>query len=270
MTALIAVDLDRTLIYSSRWFSETDHALAVCVEIRDGREVSFMTPTAVHLLTLLTARHLVVPATARSVTQYQRITLPGRPYRFAVAANGGVILVDGQPDPVWGAAVAASIRAESAVLGEVLQALYRRVSDAWLRKVVVVDGLFVYCVVDESTLPADFVDAWSHWCRRRGWQVIRQDRTVYTVPRSLCKSHAVLEVKRRLESAGELSASAAFIAAGDGALDAGLVGAASIAMVPSHSGLGRGGCTVTTAHGATAAEEILARCLLQASNCPRK
>ncbi|WP_163910763.1 PE-PPE domain-containing protein [Mycolicibacterium aubagnense] len=39
--------------------------------------------------------------------------------------------------------------------------------------------------------------------------------------------------------------------------------AASIAMVPSHSGLRQGGLTVTAAHGATAAEEILTRCLQQ-------
>ncbi|MUM03420.1 hypothetical protein B5P44_01110 [Mycobacterium sp. CBMA 213] len=260
---MFAVDLDRTMIYSKRWFSEADYATAVCVERRDGAEVSFMTATAAHALTLLNSRHPVVPATARTVAQYGRITLPGGPYRFAVTTNGGVILVDEQPDPVWEATVAAAIRAESAVLDEVLQALQARISDEWVRKVVVADDCFVYCVVDESKLPTDFVESWHHWCQLRGWQVTRQDQTIYTVPRPLCKSHAVLEIKRRLESTGELAVAAPFIAAGDGALDAGLLATASVAIVPAHSGLRPGGATVTAAHGARAAEEILALCLVQ-------
>lgn len=261
-TALIAVDLDRTLIYSSRWFRDADRDAACCVETRDGREISFMTPAAVTSLEQLAARQVLVPATTRAVAQYQRIALPGGPYRYAVTSNGGTILIDGHPDEAWAATVAATLRAESAPLGEIMAALHTRVSDAWVRRVVTVDELFCYLVIDESALATDFVASWRQSCRPRGWDVVRHDRTIYTLPQSLCKCRAVDEVQRRLTVAGDLPEGAPLLAAGDSVLDAPLLSAATAAFCPAHAQLHAkesltDRLTVTTTHGARAAEEIL-------------
>lgn len=261
-TALIASDLDRTLIYSHRFF-HTESNGATCVETLDGEQISFMTPPAISALKQLASRQVVVPATTRTVAQYQRIALPGGPYRFAVTSNGGTILVDGQPDPGWSATVAAAVAAGGITLEEVMVALHARISDTWVRSVKTAEDLFCYLVVDEAAMPADFVKSWQHWCAPRGWKVSQQGRKVYTVPRSLCKSHAVQEVRRRLTATGELATDAPVLAAGDGALDAELLVAADAAIRPSHGelhalGWQTEGLTVTAAHGAGAAEEILA------------
>lgn len=261
-TALIASDLDRTLIYSHRFFDTAPNE-ATCVETLDGEPISFMSTAAMTALEQLAARQLVVPATTRTVAQYQRIALPGGPYRYAVTSNGGTILVDGQPDPVWSATVTAVVAAGGITLEDLLAALRACISDTWVRSVKTAEGLFCYLVVDEATMPADFVTAWQDWCAPRGWKVSQQGRKVYTVPRSLCKSHAVQEVRRRLVVTGELAADAPVLAAGDGALDAELLLAADAAIRPSHGeldamGWQTDGLTVTAARGAAAAEEILA------------
>ncbi|MCP9274109.1 HAD family hydrolase [Mycolicibacterium arenosum] len=259
-TALLASDLDRTLIYSRRFV--TDPATAVCVEIYRGEPISFMTPGAVERLTALAATHHVIPATTRTVEQFTRITLPGAPFRYAVTSNGGTILCDGVADRAWTAAVFQRINDTSTPLTDVVAALRARVSDAWVRNFRIAEDLFCYLVVDEELLPADFLEAWREWCAPRGWIVSRQGRKIYSVPISLCKSHAVAEVRRRLVDAGALDASAPLLAAGDGALDAELLESADAAMRPSHGELHAQGwtiptLTVTDTAGAAAAKAIL-------------
>jgi hypothetical protein len=260
VTALIASDLDRTLIYSRRFFDEfTD---ATCVEIYDGAPISFMTVDAVARLEALARDRIVLPATTRTVAQFERIQLPGGPYQYAVTSNGGTILCDGAPDARWSATVAERIRAESTPIAEVVSALRTRASDEWVSNFRIAEGLFCYLVVEESRLPADFLEEWRRWCEPRGWLVSRQGRKIYSVPAGLCKSTAVAEVRRRLVERGELDELAPLLAAGDGSLDAGLLVYADAAIRPAHGELhttnwSAFGLTVTKASGATAGEEIL-------------
>lgn len=262
-SALIAVDLDRTLIYSRRWFPAADLASAWSVEQRDGRDVSFMTSAAANALAALALSRVVVPATTRTVEQFRRIALPGGPYRYAVTGHGATILVDGQRDPVWEDRVAAVVSADSAELSTVMTALDRRIGDSsWVSQLRVPEQLFVHLAIDEAAMPADWLASWRDWCEPRGWKVLRQDRSIYTLPRSLCKSHAVAEVRRRLVEAGELSSDAQLLAAGDSALDAALLAMADAAVCPAHCDPGiaellRDRLDVTTSRGAGAAAQIL-------------
>ena len=100
--ALVASDLDRTLIYS-RAARElgADDAPALCVEVYDGEQISFMSAAAARAFAALTARVAVVPVTTRVIEQYRRVQLPGGPSTYAVVANGGQLLVDGRPDRDW-------------------------------------------------------------------------------------------------------------------------------------------------------------------------
>lgn len=261
-SVLIVSDLDRTLIYSHRFF-DTEPQPDQCVEIYQDRPLSYMTPTARQTLSRLAYEQIVVPATTRTIAQYQRIDLPAAPYRYAVTSNGGNILVDGQPDQHWSATVRQLIEATSAPLADVLQAQRQRLDDTWVRSERVAENLFGYLVVDESRLPADFVPSWQQWCQPRGWQVSRQGRKIYTVPQTLCKSRAVADIRQRLIETGELHPAAPVLAAGDGALDAGLLGYADIAIRPAHGELHTLGwhaenATITESSGAAASEEILA------------
>ena len=98
--ALVSVDLDRTMIYSRNALGAAFEDAVSCVEIYQDAPLSFMSIDAAESLRSLAAAALVVPTTTRTIEQFQRIALPGAPWRYAIPSNGGNILVDGVPDQV--------------------------------------------------------------------------------------------------------------------------------------------------------------------------
>lgn len=272
MTALIATDLDRTMIYSrgAMELAVTESDVAerpgdedlLCVEVYDGKPLSYVTSAAEAMLRRLTASAVVVPTTTRTVAQFQRIDLPGAPWRYAITTNGGNILVDGVPDAGWRSGVDIAMADGGASLVEVGAELSRRIDDGWVRSSRVADELFSYLVVDLDAMPAGFVEEWNDWCVDRGWGVSRQGRKIYTMPDAVCKSRAVAEVRSRLVDDGVLAPEAPVLAAGDGALDANMLSAADAAIRPRHGELEtvdwqHPTLSVTGSSGIAAGEEIL-------------
>ncbi|MEV0945089.1 HAD family hydrolase [Rhodococcus sp. NPDC049939] len=272
MTTLIATDLDRTMIYSRSAMElaagekdVTDPAAQddlLCVEVYDGKPLSYVTTAAESMLRRLADTTVVVPTTTRTVAQFQRIELPGAPWRYAITTNGGNILVDGVPDEGWRSDVDAAIAAGAASLSEIGDELARRVDDSWVRSSRIADELFSYLVVDVDAMPTGFVEDWDAWCSDRGWGASRQGRKVYTMPKAVCKSRAVAEVRARLVKDGVLEQGTSVLAAGDGALDAAMLSKADAAIRPRHGELEaldwqHPSVAVTDSSGIAAGEEIL-------------
>ena len=256
-TPVVFLDLDRTTIYSAAALAldVPDHAAPrlLCVEVYRGAPLSFMTEAGVAAFERLAAAATVVPTTTRTVEQLARVHLPGPPPRYAVAGNGGALLVDGIPDPAWAATVRARLTG-CAPLDEVV-AHVESVSGEFVLNRRTASELFVYAVVDRAALPADWVPALAEWCAPRGWAVSLQGRKVYAVPTPLTKSAAAAEVLAR--AGGDL-----LLAAGDSLLDADLLRAADVAVRPAHGELHDAGFAlphlrVTAARGAAAGAELL-------------
>ncbi|WP_432509179.1 HAD family hydrolase [Kineococcus auxinigenes] len=266
---LAASDLDQTLVFSER-SAGADVAGLVPVEEYDGRTISWVTPAAWEVLGELVASGAFVPVTTRTPEQYLRIRWPQRPPRLAVCANGGVLLVDGEPDEAWTARVRRDLGG-CAPLERVHARLTRVVGEARAAvpgsaepAVRDVPGLFCYAVLRDGQRPAlegallgDLTVLLDGW----GYAVSLQGRKLYAVPRPLTKSAAVAEVVRRGGFAG-------FVAAGDSLLDTDLLVAARAAVRPGHGELLRAGwdhpgVRLLEAAGAAAGEET-ARWLLAA------
>lgn len=251
------LDLDRTVIYSAAALDlrMPDHEAPrlLCVEVYRGVPLSFLTEDGVAAFTALREVAEVVPTTTRTPEQLARVHLPGPPPRYAIAANGGHLLVDGVPDPDWAAVVRERL-AGCAPLAEVESHL-TAVSGTFVLNRRTADDLFAYAVVDRPTLPDGWVDALGAWCAERCWTVSLQGRKVYAVPRVLTKSAAAREVCARLGADG-------LLAAGDSLLDADLLAAADRAVRPAHGELHDTGfaldtLTVTSASGGAAGAELL-------------
>ncbi|MEU6816885.1 HAD family hydrolase [Streptomyces sp. NPDC046860] len=261
MPVLVASDLDRTLIYSAGALALTmPDALAprlLCVEVHESRPLSFMTETAAALLTELAEAAVFVPTTTRTRAQYERISLPGPPARYAICANGGHLLVDGVTDEDWHASVLARLADECAPLAEITGHLRRTTDPAWLRKQRVAEDLFAYLVVERDRLPGDWVAELAGWAAERGWTVSLQGRKIYAVPRPLTKGAAVREVARR--TGAELT-----LAAGDSHLDADLLLAAGRGWRPGHGELADSGWT------APAVSEVAERGVLAGERITRE
>ncbi|WP_330185604.1 HAD family hydrolase [Nocardia sp. NBC_01503] len=250
------------MIYSRNAFGTVPDLSTVCVEHLDGEPLSYMTARAADRLKALAEVAAVIPTTTRTIEQFNRIQLPGAPWRYAVTTNGGNILDNGHPDTRWREALDRDVRASSASLAEISAELHSRTDDSFVLKYRVADELFCYLVVDLAALPADFLAEWDAWCRPRGWSASQQGRKIYTMPNAVCKSRTVAEVRHRLEYSGDLDGSARLLAAGDGALDAEMLRAADLAIRPRHGELeelawAHPNLTVTATSGIRAGEEIL-------------
>lgn len=257
-TVLAVSDLDRTLIYSPSALAlpMDDHGtpVLVCVETLDGRPHSFMTLYAARALRRIAEVAMLAPVTTRTVSQYRRIRFADIAPHYAITSNGGNIIVDGQVDIDWNRSVHRRIADDSADLGEVIAKLKARTDPSWALKRRTGDDLFCYLVVDPDLMPADFLAQWRQWCAGRNWVVSMQGRKIYAIPSSLSKEHAMFEVADRV-SAGQT------LAAGDGALDAGLLMAADRAIRPPHgelavNGWHHPGVEVAARPGVLAADDI--------------
>lgn len=256
---LVACDLDRTLIYSSRAFwLETIDAEAppiVVAEVYQGVPISYMTRAAEQLLLELSATATFVPVTTRTVAQYSRVQLPGGVPRFAITTNGGTILVDGRPDADWAHALQARLSEQAAPLAEVRALLEDPAAAAWILRVHTAEDLFTYAIIDRDLMPADWIAALHAQCLALGWTVSVQGRKLYCVPAAVNKSAAVAEVHRRLGGPTVL-------AAGDSLLDQRMLEEADFAFRPAHGELHeaaflRPNLAVTITRGILAGEELL-------------
>lgn len=255
---LVASDLDRTLIYSAAAAGLAPGAAdpgLICVELLDGRPQSFMTTAAHRLLADAGRAAVLVPTTTRTPAQFARVELPGPPARFAVVSNGGQLLVDGVPDASWRAGVQDRIAADGVPLTAVVARLDVVAAGPWVLNRRIADDLFCYLVVDLAALPHHFLADWTAWCADRGWVVSMQGRKIYALPVGLTKEAAIAEVRGRVGATRML-------AAGDGALDAGLLTMADDAIRPAHgelyeTGWQAPGVRVTANIGVHAGEEIV-------------
>ena len=213
-----------------------------------------MTVAAAAEFEALAHESLVVPVTTRTTEQLARVRLPGPSPRWAVAANGGVLLEDGIPDAWWTASVATRLQ-DAAPLERLAHHAREVCRPVWTRAVRVAEDLFCYAVLDIEALPVDFVAEQRIYAEALGWTVSLQGRKLYWVPTTLTKSAAVAEIARR---AGATSV----LAAGDSLLDADLLAAADEGALARHGELAASGWLAAHVHvteqcGLGAGEEIV-------------
>ena len=254
MTTMVASDLDRTLIYSAAAAGSFDPAL-VCVEMLADRPQSFMTARASEVLAQVRSAAVVVPTTTRPYWVGVRVELPGGPAPYAVVSNGGHILIDGAPDAGWRAGVEARIAAAGTTLAQVVARIDGWTDGTWVRSRRIADDLFCYLVVEVAAMPHSFLDDLTGWCAERGWVVSMQGRKIYALPAALTKEAAITEVRARVGGTR-------LLAAGDGALDAGMLAMADDGIRPAHGELHDSGwdaphVRVTANIGVLAGEEIV-------------
>jgi len=260
-TPVVFSDLDRTLVYSAAALAldlpDEEAPRLLCVELYQGAPLSYVTERAAAGIAALTAAGALVPVTTRTPAQYRRIHLPGEVPKFAITANGGRLLRDGEEDLDYSAALATRLEGAGAPYAEVwahLEAL-GAASPEFVLRARGAEDLFCYAVVDRPAMPAGWVEELTGFCAERGWAVSVQGRKVYCVPASLSKAAAMSDVAAMLGATTSL-------AAGDSLLDQPLLEAANAAIRPAHgelhdTGFARPHVEVTRTRGVLAGEEIV-------------
>lgn len=213
---LFHCDLDNTLIYSYKQEIGGD---ALPVEDYQGRQISFMTPTTQKNLRKIREKVTFVPTTTRSLSQYQRINLEHTP-KYALVANGGVLLVDGEADSAWYQQSQAEIAPALAELrrGEgVLQ------QDSWVNfEVRWVEDLFLFT---KSEKPEETAENLRKNVDNTLVEVHTNGVKVYLLPKSMTKGRCVERMRAKL-------APDFVVSAGDSLFDCPMLSEADLGYAP--------------------------------------
>ncbi len=174
---LITTDLDRTLIFSPRATSQLGGARPADVVEAGGSQPGELCHGARDAIRALPEHALMCLATSRSVFRLARLRLPFA-VDYAIAANGGVLLIDGQPDPQWSAHVRGRLAgiARAATVRALLAGL---AGSPWLERLGEEDDLCVLAIVDPEKLESDQLAAIGDRCAGLGWQASLIGRKLY-------------------------------------------------------------------------------------------
>lgn len=221
------LDLDGTLLHPRRAYADDEPTIRVEETASGG---TFVAVDALRRVTRLAERALVVPATTRNREQYARVAgvFPVEP-PWAIVSNGARLLAPDGEDERWRTARIEDARGWSAAVAgaesvaELARALHAE-ADAPDARVVPVDDAFVVAVVPDAAGAERVRRRFARVSPALGAATTRQGRKVYVVPTPITKESACAEVRRR--TGVEWS-----IAAGDAALDAGMIGAADEGIV---------------------------------------
>lgn len=249
------VDLDNTLIYSYRHEIGEDKR---CVEIYQGREVSFMSDRSWELLREVSRRVLVVPTTTRTVEQYRRIDFGVGEIPYALVCNGGVLLVNGREDEKWYAESMERIRDSRYELARAEKMLEEDGNRCF--EVRNVKGLFLFTKSDRAEESAERLRQVLDGSQV---EVFCNGVKVYVAPKSLTKGNAVMRLKERLGAApGTVPGVEKVIAAGDSVFDVSMLKCADVGFVPAGLEVGEAGGDMVQVEAGGLFSERMLECVL--------
>lgn len=210
-------DLDNTLIYSYKHDIGEDK---ICVEIYEGREVSFMTKKSYQLLKFIQEKVVFVPTTTRTIEQYNRIDFGIGIPKYALVCNGGVLLEDGRENEEW---YKKSWELVEDCMGELKKAENCLEHDEHrIFEIRNIKGLFIFT---KSSEPHRSVERLKELLNLSLVDVFYNGVKVYVVPKKLSKGKAVKRFQKYLGAD-------MIITAGDSEFDVSMLREADIAIAP--------------------------------------
>ena len=214
-------DMDNTIIFS---YKHDIGDAKRCVEIYQGREISFITEETYWLLRKIPGNVLLIPTTTRTVEQYRRIDLGVREPRYALVCNGGVLLEDGKEEESW---YRESLGMIAECQGE-LQEAERLLEEDRDRSFEVrnIRELFLFT---KSANPETSAQRLREALDMEKIDVFTNGAKVYAVPKRLNKGEAVRRFRERFHPER-------VIAAGDSEFDLPMLAEADVGLAPEALG----------------------------------
>ena len=213
---LFASDLDNTLIHS---YKRTN--TGICVDIKDGKKMSFMSEKTYNMLQTISERVEFLPITTRSLEQYNRLRLLKYKHpKYAITSNGGILIVDNVIDKEWYKNSKWMIDDSIPELQKTLNILKK---DPMITlKERMVDGLFVFA----KTKDIDFTsNRLKDKLDLRKVVIKKHKDKIYVLPRKLNKGIALKRAKKKLGYDF-------VIAAGDSMFDVPMLQLSNIPIIP--------------------------------------
>lgn len=212
-------DLDNTLIYSYRHDIGNEKVL---VELKEGKELSYMTKVSYELLKKVSEKKVLVPLTTRSLEQYSRIDFGSQvKIKYALVANGGILLENGKINEDWYRETKEIVGYADEELKKGIEILKKDENICFeIRKV---DGLSVFT---KSNEPEETMKRLKEVLNTDTVYIDNNGTKVYIFPKKLDKGSSL---KRFRDYVGQENA---FLAAGDSDFDVPMLLAADTGFCP--------------------------------------
>lgn len=238
---ILTTDLDNTLIYS---YKHDIGRYKRCVEVYQGREVSFITTDTYRLLQQVQKRMMIVPVTTRTIEQYERIDFGIVKKPYALVCNGGILLKDGKEDDAWYQESLSMISESSREIQKAVQLL--REDQNICFEIRYIRELFVFTKSNEPEVTAAHLRECLDSSKA---EVFTNGIKVYAVPKGLDKGTAVRRFKKYIGAD-------TIIAAGDSTFDIPMLETADYAVCPAE-------LTVSRKNQTVFCQQLLSECMLQ-------
>lgn len=227
---IFACDLDRTLIYSSKFIASENEAATV-VEKREQENLSYMTEKALRLLTDINKHLIFVPATTRSFELYNRINVFRELIKpkYAVITNGGIILKNGVPLKSWQDIIINKMKSVHS-LEELTKQCSFFLENSNVKFYKCCDDLFLYAVLKNQSLENSNYNRLCFISKALGYDVKINGRKIYLIPHFINKWEPIRHIM-------ELENDNNVIAAGDSMLDLPMLIGSKHGIIPLHGEL---------------------------------
>ena len=265
---IFASDLDSTLIYSLRHCTLINEEKLTPVDFYNNCKSSFITKSMKDKLMHINESMLFIPVTTRSKEQYSRMKYfydVIKP-KYAVVANGGIILKDGKELRAWSDISSTKIVVATSISTMIKLCSFFLEAD-FVKSYKTCEDLFIYSIIDEDKLTNtflkeevanDYFQSLRVFCSKHNYSLSKQGKKVYIVPNCINKYDPLKYIM-------ELEHINTFIAAGDSLLDYPMIQGSNYGIIPSHGELLRNipgtelsdTVCITKTSGIFAGEEIL-------------
>jgi hydroxymethylpyrimidine pyrophosphatase-like HAD family hydrolase len=215
-----------------------------------------MTNESVEILKGLHENLLFVPITTRTEEEYKRvIPISALKPKFAIVANGGKILVDGEEDLEWKNHVLHTIKNMPFSLSDVHELFFTLTSHDYFNREKLSDDLFWMLRLEDEKNGLEIVKKTKPVLNSHGYEVMITGRKIYIVPTELTKWKALEFLINKTDTTFT-------IAAGDSLMDLEMLTHADIGITPKHGEIVLenrvpSNTIVTTSEGVLAGLEIV-------------
>lgn len=242
-------DLDRTLIYSSKFLDEFIES--VCVEKSGEKEISFMTKKSLSLLYTVQQKVSFIPVSTRTYSQMTRIdfirnSLP----EWMVCDNGAHIYYHGKLWEEWEELIQSKTKRLKISQNELKGLMIETFQEQGLKEIVH-HSLYLIMKFQEMTGEIrGMLEVLSLSLRPLGFYIETNSNKAYILPLDVRKEKAVNYLMRKNKYDYTISA-------GDSRMDMGMLELTDKAIAPYHRTFKKDTIKLTKVFGIRAGEEIL-------------
>lgn len=225
---VIFSDLDRSIIYSNKFLKDINKNTYECIEIKDNKEISYISLKTIETLRKINENTLFIPTTTRTKEQFQRINFNkyNINFNYAITSNGGCILKDNEPLVEWEEEVE-KLKKSCESIERMIELFESYKNVEGIVNFKVAENLFFYLVVDLKNFNLDKIQEYIDILHDKNWIYYISGRKIYFLPKGITKENAI-EYICKIENIKN------FAVIGDSNMDRGMLNITDNAYVLKH------------------------------------